>query len=80
MYVIDATSFDECFLLHVVTGRHYFWQKFVFILRFFHPPYCSFFETSVLEEVHILHILSTQYSANNGEVLMPKFQNKATVY
>ena len=24
VYVIDATSFDECFLLHVVTGRHYF--------------------------------------------------------
>ena len=29
VYVMDAICFDECVLFHVVTGRHYFWQKFV---------------------------------------------------
>ena len=34
----------------------------------------------VLKEVRILRILSPQCSANNGEVLTPKFQNKAYKY
>ena len=42
VYAVDPTRFDECFLFHVVTGRHYFWQKFVVELRFFQPPYCYF--------------------------------------
>ena len=40
----------------------------------------AIFETSVLKEVRILRILFPRCSANNGEVLIPKFQNKATVY
>ena len=24
VYVIDATCFDECFLIHVITGRRFF--------------------------------------------------------
>ena len=42
VYVIDATCFDKYFLFHVVTGRHYFGQKFVVPLRFVQPPYCCF--------------------------------------
>ena len=49
VYVIDGTSFDECFLFQVVTGRHYFWQKFVLTLRFFQPPYCCFLWNKYIE-------------------------------
>ena len=42
--------------------------------------FVDFFKTSVLKEVRILRILSPQCSANNGEVLILKFQNKAIVY
>ena len=80
VYVIDATCFDECFLFHVVTGRYYFWQKFFVTLRSFQQPFVAFFQTSVLKQVRILRISSPQWSAGNGEVLIPKFQNKAIVY
>ena len=30
-YVTNTTCFDECFLFHVMTGRHYFLYKFIFI-------------------------------------------------
>ena len=31
--IIGKTCFDECFLFRVVTGRHYFSQKFIVSLR-----------------------------------------------
>ena len=34
MYIIDTTSFDECFLFHERTGGHYFLYKFIVIQRF----------------------------------------------
>ena len=34
VYIIDKTCFDECFLFHVITGRHYFLQKFSVTQRF----------------------------------------------
>ena len=40
----------------------------------------AFIETSVLKEVRISRILSPQCSANSGEVLTPKFQDKVIVY
>ena len=27
VYIIDTTCFDECFLLDVITGRHYFYKN-----------------------------------------------------
>ena len=42
VYGIDANCFAECFLFHVITGRRYFFQKSVVILRFFQSPYCCF--------------------------------------
>ena len=62
--VIDATCFDECFLFHMVTRRHYFWQKLLW--DSFNRHIVAFFETSVLKELHILRILSPQCSADNG--------------
>ena len=32
--IIVKTCFDECFLLHIITGRHYFLYKFVVTQRF----------------------------------------------
>ena len=34
VYVIGMTTFNECFLFHVITGRHYVSQKFIVALRF----------------------------------------------
>ena len=45
VYATHAACFDECFLIHVVTGRRYFYETFVvtfFKSRFFQPPYCCF--------------------------------------
>ena len=42
VYVVDATCFNECFLFHVITGKHYFLQKFLATMRFVQPPYCCF--------------------------------------
>ena len=39
VYCIDATCFDEYFLFHLITGRHYFFKKFVVTAKFFQPPY-----------------------------------------
>ena len=62
MYVEDTTCFDECFLFHVVTERD-FLQKLVG--DSFNRHIVAFFEKSVLKEVCILYISSTQCSANN---------------
>ena len=78
LYVIDATCFDECFLSHVISGRRYFFYKLVLTLRFFNRHIFIFFETSVLEKVHILYFLR-----NNNTILIqliPKFRNVTTVY
>ena len=34
VYIIDWTCFDECFLFHVITRRHYFLHKFIITQRF----------------------------------------------
>ena len=52
----------ECFLFHVVTERD-FLQKLVG--DSFNRHIVAFFEKSVLKEVCILYISSTQCSANN---------------
>ena len=33
-YIIDTTYFNECFLFHLITGRHYFLHKFIVTHRF----------------------------------------------
>ena len=39
----------RCFLFNVITGRRYFFQKFVVTERFFQPPYCCFLWNKCLE-------------------------------
>ena len=31
---VDTTCFDECFWFHVITGKNYFWYKFIVTQRF----------------------------------------------
>ena len=62
VYVIDAACFDECFLFHVNTRRHYFLQKLVVTLSFFQSPYWWFLEISVLKEVLILRYLHKSWA------------------
>ena len=79
LYAIDATCFNECFLFHVITGRRYFFQKFVVTVRFFQRHIVVFFGTSVLKKVRIL-----RYLHNNSAVLilmlMLSSKNKAIEY
>ena len=34
VYITDTTCFNECFLFHMITGRHYFLYKFIITQRF----------------------------------------------
>ena len=34
VHIIDTTCSDECFLFHVMTGRHYFLHKSIVTQRF----------------------------------------------
>ena len=72
VYAIDATCFDECFssVEDVI-----FSKSLSLPYVFFSRRIVVFFETSVLEEVRILH-----YLHNNNTLLIPKFQNVAIVY
>ena len=40
VYFIDKTCFNECFLVHVITGRHYFLNKFSVTQRLVQSPCC----------------------------------------
>ena len=77
VYVIDATCFDECFLFRVVLEGIIFDKSWSLLWNSLNRHIVAFFEASILKEVRILRILSPPCSANNGEVLIPKFKNKA---
>ena len=80
MFFIPCDSWKTLFFLRVCCYCEIFSTAILsFSLKqvFFQPSLLAFFETIVLKEVQILRILSPQCSANNGEVLIPKFQNKA---
>ena len=70
VYVLGRTCFNECLLFHVTTGRHYRCS----LVILFNRRALAFFETSVLKEVCTL-----RYLHNNSTVLIPKFQNKASL-
>ena len=59
-YVISKACFDECFLFHFITWRHYFLYKFIVSERFLQQPCLAFFETSVWRDVYILCQISPQ--------------------
>ena len=64
-YYIDTVCFDEFFLFHVITRRHY---KSLSLVWHFLNGRIAFFKTSVLEEICIL-----LYLHKISAVLIPKF-------
>ena len=72
VYIIDTTCFDECFLFHVITGRHYFLKKFMVTQGLIQPSCCCVLWTSVLKEVRILYPLSPQKHYNAANTNVPK--------
>ena len=65
VYVIGTACFDECFLFHVIIGRHYFSYKFIVTRRFFASiMLLRFLEKNYLKEVRILCPLSPQHHYN----------------
>ena len=58
---IDTTCFDECFLFHVITGRHYFLHKFIVTQRLGTIAMLLYaLKLNVLKEVRILYPLYSQ--------------------
>ena len=54
LYAIGTTSFDKCFLFHVITGRHYILKKFIAtlittLIDFYNRYVIAFFEINVLK-------------------------------
>ena len=52
---IGTTCFDECFLFHVITRRHYLLYEFIVTLSFFNHYVVTFFVTSALKQYQLLH-------------------------
>ena len=67
VFIIDATCFDECFLFHVITGRHHFLKIYLYPKVWCNHHVAAFLETRVLKEVRNLCPLSPQqyYNAAN---------------
>ena len=80
MYVVDATCFDECFYSMWQLEDIIYDKSLQLREDSFNRHIAAFFEISFLKEVRIVRILSARCSANNGEMLIPKFQNKAIEY
>ena len=60
VYIIDTTCYDECFLFHVITRRHYFYTNLSLQILSYNRHAAAFLETNVLKEVRILYPLSPQ--------------------
>ena len=67
----DTICFDECFLFHVITGRHYFLYKFIITQRFGETAMllCSlkqvFWKKPAFYIRFLLNNFSPQFLANN---------------
>ena len=60
LFIIDRTSFDECFLFYVITASSIFTQIYRYPEAYCNRHVAAFFETNVLKEVRILCPLSPQ--------------------
>ena len=59
VYAIGKTRFDECFLLHVITARHYFHKSLSSLWGNFKDHVDAFVETSALNKDCVLCVIST---------------------
>ena len=81
MCTIDASYFDDCFLFHVITGRHCFLNKFIVTQRFITTAML----VSSLKQVfwkksafYIRHLLNNLTGPNITMLLITKVQNKTS--
>ena len=85
VYIIHTTCFDECFLFHVIIGRHYFLYKFIVTKRFgtiailLHSLRQVFWKKSAFyicylhNNITMLLILKVQNKASTSLMLLTKF-------
>ena len=80
VYVIGATCFNECFLLHVIIETPHFYKSLLLPCGFFNRHVVAFFAVSALKEVCILSVISTITVQCLFKKVTAKFQNKAAAY
>ena len=71
VYVIDETCFNEWFLVHVITVRSYFSQKFIVTLRFFNCHIIALFAASVLKEIRnscVIHSITIKFEYQDSKI------------
>ena len=75
VYIIDTTYFNECFLFHVIAGRHNFYTDLSLSRDLMNRHVAVFFETSALKEA----ALYTRYLHDDITMLLiPKVHNKVS--
>ena len=73
---IDTTCFDECFWFHVITGKKYFWYKFIVTQRFGTTAMLLRSLKQMFWKKSVFYIC---YLHNNiTTLLIPKVQNKTS--
>ena len=77
VYVIDITCFGECFLFHVITGKHCFYKSFSLTWGLFQPSYCCVLWNNCFKRSSYFAL---QYLHNNTRNLIPRLQNKSVVH
>ena len=76
MYIIGTTCFVECFLFHVINGRHYLLHNFIVTLRF---GVTAMLLRSLKQVLWKKSAFYVRYLHNKIRMLLiPKDQNKAS--
>ena len=68
VHIIDTTCFDDCFLFHIITGRHFVWQIYCSLVK---SPCSCFFEINDLTKFRILYLLYPQQHYNVANTIGP---------
>ena len=76
-YVIGTACFDECFLFHVIIGRHYVSYKFIVTQGFFASIMLLRFLKGIFWKKSVFYV---RYLHNTIIMLISKVQTKASTY
>ena len=77
VYVIGTACFDECFLFHVIIGRHYVSYKFIVTQGFFASIMLLRFLKGIFWKKSVFYV---RYLHNTIIMLISKVQAKASTY
>ena len=77
VYVIGTACFDECFLFHVIIGRHYVSYKFIVTQGFFASIMLLRFLKGIFWKKSVFYV---RYLHNTIIMLISKVQTKASTY